>query len=143
MRKLKLIQKFAALVLAFLILTSTTGLAVDAHYCKTNLVSISVWGKAKPCAQAAMQEETNDYSTTTKTPQVSKKSCCSSKNAFNKTDITTDIRLLEKSIEANPVITYFTGFTVHNLPAINCLAIRPQPHIMDKDFSVAYQNFRL
>lgn len=145
MKKLKLIKKSFAILLALLTLTSTTGLAIDAHYCKDNLASISIWGKAKSCIQTPIQEKIDNCKNDYKNQQVSKKSCCSSKNFFSKVEITTDFSSSQTSKE----IQYTPAFSSSTL-IINTLDIPSfssifhfKPPLLDKDFSVSYQNFRI
>lgn len=145
MRKLKLIKKSFALLLALLTLTSTTGLAIDAHYCKDKLASISVWGKAKSCTQAPIQEELEHSKTHSNNQQVSKRNCCSSKNSFSKAEITTDFSSSQTSKEIQYALSFNSSVLIINTfdksSFTNIFHLQPPP--IDKDLSVIYQNFRI
>ncbi len=49
MMKYSALHKIFALSLAFILLFSSTGMAMDMHYCNGNLKSISLFGTAKSC----------------------------------------------------------------------------------------------
>ena len=56
MNSLRSIYRFTALVLAFLMFFTSTGFAVDMHYCQGKLKSISFLGKAKTCHEIASKD---------------------------------------------------------------------------------------
>lgn len=132
-------------MLALLTLTSTTGLAIDAHYCKDKLASISVWGKAKTCTETPIQEKLENSKTCSNNQQVSKRNCCSSKSSFNKAEITTDFSLSQTSKEIQCVLSFSSSIltiNIFNAPSLSNTC-HLKPPLIDKDFSVVYQNFRI
>ena len=132
-------------MLALLTLTSTTGLAIDAHYCKDKLASISVWGKAKSCTQAPIQEELEHSKTHSNNQQVSKRKCCSSKSSFNKAEVTTDFSSFQSLKEIQFAFSFSSNVLIIN--TFNTSSFTSnfllKPPLINKDFSVVYQNFRI
>lgn len=121
---------------AFLLITST-GIELNAHYCKAKLVSINVWSKAKSCSQSPEKDNIQGHS-------VSKQNCCGSKTVFNKANIESETLTVSLqspleyfTINTSNSITYNGNFTVvskkgkhHYLPPKNSR-------------SVLFQNFRI
>ena len=85
-------QRIVALTLAFLMLMTSVSFAVDMHYCKGELKSVSLFGKAKTCHEKAvkqdkstcphqqkMQEQAND-------DKMDKNDCCENKTTIIQAD---------------------------------------------------------
>ena len=60
---IKSLHKSIALILAFILLISSSGLSIDAHFCSGKVKRINFYGKAKTCKEVALNS----------------KSCCSKK----------------------------------------------------------------
>lgn len=50
--------RLIALILALLMFTTSIGFSVDLHYCKDQLKSISIFGKAKQCSDLSVKKQT-------------------------------------------------------------------------------------
>lgn len=140
---LHFIKKGIALLLVLLVLTSSSGLAIDAHYCKEKLANIAVWGSAKSCIQTPAQEKISDYSNHTGSSKITKKSCCGSKKGFDKTEFTTDFPS-QKIIKHS--LNYYQGNSLKNdVKEIKTFSTNAsfKPPRFDKDILVIYQNFRI
>jgi hypothetical protein len=62
MRKQRNILRFTAILLAFLIGFSSTGYAIDLHYCQGHLKTFSFFGKAKNCHELKKKNPTCHHS---------------------------------------------------------------------------------
>lgn len=142
MKFLQAIKKALAILLAVFLLITSTGIELNAHYCKTKLVSINIWNEAKSCSQST--ETIGNQSSSNTETNISKQNCCGSKTVFNKANIeseTLTVSLQSPSeyftINTSNSITYSGTFTVvskkekyHYLPPKNSR-------------SVLFQNFRI
>ena len=132
-------------MLVLLTLTSSTGLAIDAHYCKDKLASISVWGKAKTCTQTPVQEKLKNNKNCSGHQQVSKRNCCSSKSSFNKAEVTIDFSSSQTLKEIQFALSFSSNVLIIN--TFNTSSFTSnfllKPPLINKDFSVVYQNFRI
>lgn len=85
-------QRIIALTLALLMLMTSVSFAVDMHYCKGELKSVSLFGKAKTCHEKAveqdkptcphhqkMQQQSND-------DEMDKNNCCENKTTIIQAD---------------------------------------------------------
>ncbi|WKN44801.1 HYC_CC_PP family protein [Tunicatimonas pelagia] len=72
MNKLARSYRFIATVLALLILISSVGFSVNMHFCMGELVSVSLFGEAEPCAMAASEPSCH----ASDTAKISKMDCC-------------------------------------------------------------------
>ena len=84
------IIRTTALMLAFLMLATSSGLSIDFHFCKGTLKSFNAFGKAQPCHVAKMQEQhctkgKSCCSKHKKAPVVVKKTACTKGCCKNKT----------------------------------------------------------
>lgn len=85
-------QRIIALTLAFLMLITSTTFAVDMHYCKGKLKSVSLLGKAKTCHEKAGKEGKSicpyhqKIAQDTDSNKITKKDCCENKTTVVKSD---------------------------------------------------------
>jgi hypothetical protein len=47
-----MLKKFSHIILVFLLLAATTGMAVSKHYCSSFLISTSYYSKSEPCCES-------------------------------------------------------------------------------------------
>jgi len=85
MQKSKL-NRITSLLMAFLMLVSSTGFSIDLHYCQGNLKSFSLLGEAKSCHEMAKAKHCSKMKKACHAPKATKeadddckKDCCSNK----------------------------------------------------------------
>lgn len=132
------IKKFFASLLAFFLLATSTGVEINAHYCKTKLVSLNLWGEAVSCLQGADQENSNNTDNS-----ISKQNCCGSKTVFSKADIESEI----VSIDFEPLLYgSFQSVCNYSLIITNILpheaAYSKSPPLKNSKV-ILYQNYRI
>lgn len=90
-------RKLVNILLVFLLLFSTAGVAISKHYCGELLQSISVNGPAKSCCES--QEMTEG--------------CCSEEVSFDKAD-ELQLSQLNLNLSFSPYILYYTASSLFN-----------------------------
>ena len=72
--------------MAFLIMGSSSGLAIDVHYCQGTLKSLSFWGHAKNCHELAQSSHCKHKQSEMLCDLSDKKDCCKNEKDFIKLD---------------------------------------------------------
>lgn len=145
-----------ALMMAFLLLVSTSGITMDMHFCGDHLQRVNLLGKAKTCAEkaAAMKACCNKvqstcHKSTTKSSCSSKSShdgCC--KNESIKLNLDTDLALSNvvlSDLNVPFVLSYvhvFCGFNP-NISKDNIPHFNYTPPLLSRDIPILTQSFLL
>lgn len=75
---LLMLPRLLHIALIIVLLASTTGVAVDTHFCMGQLVDLQLFGKAKACGMAEVIDAPVSK------PGLSRKSCCDDRSSFYK-----------------------------------------------------------
>ena len=85
-------QRIIALTLALLMLLTAVSFAVDMHYCKGELKSVSLFGKAKTCHEKAVEQNKptcphhQKMAQSSDDDKVTKNDCCENKTTIIQAD---------------------------------------------------------
>lgn len=142
------IHKVLALLLASLILVTSTGISMDMHFCQNQIKSISLIGEANACHEKpSLPPCHQSTSTTNKTGfDVHHDDCChNSKVVIEKTSTHAlpHSTLLSKDVSYDFVIAFISIF-VHKAPVENRQQkawLFPKPPLISTNFQILYQTF--
>lgn len=154
MNKISYTYRFIALTLAFLMLFTSVGFAVDMHYCQGKLKSVSFFGKAKTC------HEMSDTASMKNCPHhqkimeqkegcsIDKKDCCSNKTVYFQSDqdqqVQTSDFVVSKQLQQF-VIAYVAAFFTNDFSiesdAVSFVLYKPP--LISRDIYVLVQSFLL
>lgn len=81
-----MIKKSLHIILAFLLLISTSGFSISTHFCQKQLQDLQFFCQAKTCGELQSQKE-SCHKTSSEQPQACKKGCCESKSDFYQLDL--------------------------------------------------------
>jgi hypothetical protein len=81
-----LIKKSLHIILAFLLLISTTGFSISTHFCQNQLQDLQLFCQAKTCSELRTQKE-SCHNIADEQPQSCKKGCCESNSDFYQLDL--------------------------------------------------------
>ena len=81
-----MIKKSLHIILAFLLLISTSGFSISTHFCQNQLQDLQLFCQAKTCGELQAQKE-SCHKTSSKQPKACKKGCCESKSDFYQLDL--------------------------------------------------------
>lgn len=140
-----------SLIMALVILMSSTGLSIDLHYCQTNLKSYNFFGKAKSChSQQAIHyshskqihkacHKTNDTKNT-------HKNCCENKKiTVPSVDNLQKVSTVEFLDQQQHYVLAFRNYYYIDEYLEPCNQIVPYlnyiPPLLDKDIPVFVQSF--
>ncbi len=148
-------NRIKAGLLAILMFLTSTGFAVDFHYCQGQLKNLSLWGKAKTCQEMASgshchkKEKKSCHSTPTQSSCHAEKSdhkgCCENELAFIQMDA--DYGISEYVHFNAPTITFVSAFiSTFYLDFLESEILIPdhtyyKPPIPDRDIIVLIQSF--
>jgi hypothetical protein len=142
-----------ALLLAGLMLLSTLNLFIDAHYCKGELKSVALFGKAKSC-HAPAREKSKQKICPNHPPQqqessFEKRNCCQNKSFHIDADIDEQVQIQNVMPEWNQeqlilafVQTFFTtdvSLALHDAPVFE----RYKPPLIARDIHVLFETYIL
>ena len=147
--------RIIALMMAFLMLFTSTSFAMDMHYCGGELKSVSFFGKAKTCHDLAAEFEKSTKSCPHHKKMVTKnegcsedKDCCSNKTVilqFEQDQKTQYVHYVVNKELKQFVIAYVSAFLSDRYDnkghAANYILYRPP--IIQEDIQVLYQTFLL
>lgn len=155
MQKYEARHNILAIFMAFLMLLTSAGIAVDMHYCKGELKSFSVLGKAKSCHQVAQAKQScSQHSHHQQTPAIAKKTCtkeleqkgcCSNKTVVLQVDQDQEFNSI--SIELNKAQECFLiAYVSSLLPTSNISTDAPsyrtyKPPLITRDHPVLFEQF--
>lgn len=152
MPKMHFAYRITALILAALILTSSVSFAVDMHFCKGELKSISFWGKAPSCHERAAAKITCPHHRKLMAEKgeaaLEKSNCCNNHTVQVEADHERQTQTATE-LELNPSLQYFLfayavsllpaeGFTDSPAPYLNY-----RPPLIARDIPVLTQSFLL
>lgn len=145
--------RIVALLMALLMLVSSTGFSIDLHYCQGNLKSFSLFGTAKSCHDKADTKHCKRKEMTCKAEKIEQvkdnchKNCCSNKKIEIDADDTQKITAQKLS---KPQIQFISLFIEHFVLALNKTRFpNDSPHqnyippLLNKDIPVLIQSFLL
>jgi len=139
------VYRIIALVLAFLVLATSAGLAVDTHYCQGHLKTFSVFGQARGCSDMEeMAPSCTRQHENTCGERMGNRKCCENRLQYFQPD-QNQFSQISNSISANPVIPVAAVVSVskweyhHDTPAF----FRYKPPLIQRDIPVLMQVFRL
>ncbi len=153
MAKSKL-HRMISLMIAALLLLSSTGFSIDLHFCKGHLKSFSLIGKAKSCHTISnknhcsrKQKACHVNSTKKSSTENCKKDCCTNKTfKVEPADDFQKIPLSKLTLSQTPFISYVINtFLIQNddlykfiIPHLNHI-----PPLLDRDIPLLIQSFLL
>ena len=129
-------------MMAFLMMTASTGFSMDVHYCAGKMKRASVFGKAMTCAE--VEAGKIKCGKPAKSCSKEQEGCCDNTSFIIDFDfdsaeaasaITTDV---QKQLVAYSTKSLRTSWSLHNLTPL--FLYRPPPLIAD--LRVVYQSFR-
>jgi len=154
MNKLQYTYRKVALILAFLMFSSTVGLSVDLHLCQDKIKSFSLFGKAKNCYELVSHNTTKNCLHREKPSDplngcsIDKKNCCSN-GAFQFKSYSNQ-HFCNSSIVINEKITQFVIAFIDTFYFSNNLVERfsnhfvlYKPPLKPRDTLVLFQTFLL
>ena len=141
-----------ALLMALLLLASSVSFAVDMHFCKGELKSISFWGKAPSCHEQAAAKVSCPHHRKMMAEKgeaaLEKSNCCNNRTVQVEADHERQTQTAME-LELNPSLQYFLmAYTVSLLPAediARTLApyLNYKPPLIPRDIPVLNQSFLL
>ena len=143
-------NRIAAISMALLILLSSTGFAMDAHYCQDQFKGISFFGNSESCND---QPETSPCRKTKKScqhqedglSQTEKDACCQNESiVLEKSDMDATIPQLAtiQDIQLNFVAAFVAVYIFNNHVDADFQPFEPyKPPLPDRDVQVLYQSF--
>ena len=154
MKSISNTYRFITLTLAFLMLTTSVGFAVDMHYCQGQLKSVSFFGRAKTCHETADAIPTKKCSHHQKMMEqkegcsMDKKDCCQNITLHFQSDqdrqVQTSDFMISKQLQQF-VIVYAAGFFTNDF-SIECDAAsfnHYKPPLLLRNIPVLIQSFLL
>jgi hypothetical protein len=152
MPKTHFAYRIAALILAALILTSSVSFAVDMHFCKGQLKSISFWGKAPSCHEQAAAKITCPHHRKMMLEKgeaaLEKSNCCDNHTVQVEADHERQTQTAAE-LELNSSLQYFLIAYTHSLLPAEDIARTPAPYLnykpplIPRDIPVLTQSFLL
>ncbi len=160
--KIRKIAKITSLLMAFMLLLSSTGFSIDLHFCQGNLKSFSLFGTAASCHAKAeknhCQKTCSKLASGSSTchsakPKMAKaedseKNCCSNKSMKVAPDMDTQKAVSEQLTETN--ISFLSAFVAvfyadQTLDLANLIIphLNYIPPLLDQDIPVLIQSFLL
>jgi hypothetical protein len=127
---MKLFRNTAAILMAFLMLFSTSAFAVSMHYCGKTLVDYSFLQEAKSCGMEKMTSKKNLPATC----NIQKKSCCTDKKIVkNQTEVkeTSKLQIHQQVFVAALFYTYTQLFKEELVLPISPQNYYPPPLVCD------------
>lgn len=146
--------RLLAFGLACLMLASSLNISIDMHYCKGELKSIALFGKAKSCHEPAknkkicphhqkLQKEGNEEA-------LAKKDCCKNRGLHINADIDEQVKVQELSAESRIslqfAVAFLNAFGAENAfkPATKLPVFeRYKPPLISRDIPVLNESFLL
>lgn len=139
--------RLIALSLAFLMLTTSVGFAVDMHFCQGQVQSFNFFGKAATCQEIGEVVAMKDC-THPKEASVQQKDCCSNKTFLFQSDQNQQVQTADYVVSQQVqqfVIAYLTVFFINDFSIENeaiPFNLYEPPNIA-KDIPVLIQSFLL
>lgn len=114
--KLKKSYRVTALILAFLMFFTSIGYSIDFHYCKGDLKSFSLFGKAASCHT---QKKSCPNHTNTQLSPEKEKDCCSNEkleidNLDVDYDISSTIDFNDLQVKSKVIFAFVHNYIEHN-----------------------------
>ena len=141
-----LVRKTIHILLAFLVISSSSGLVVNQHYCFDDLVSVAYFLPANSCIPAQKKEPSGSHSQQVPQKKIDRKSCCSNQTDLLKVAQEQQGQFFELQVHVEKVVhpfllgTLSMGFPI---PATdNIYYVNYRPPLLAKDISVHLQVFR-
>ena len=162
MIKIRKIAKITSLLMAFMLLLSSTGFSIDLHFCQGNIKSFSLFGTAKSCHAKAEKSHCQKASlkvdsgkttchsvkSTLEKADDCERDCCSNESIVVSPDMDTQKVLSKQLTETNIsfisafVAVFYAGQTLDLakdiIPHLNYI-----PPLLDQDIPVLIQSFLL
>lgn len=152
----KLSYRPIALLMAFLMFSSSIGFSMDFHFCGNELKTFSFFGDADVCEKMLVKQENESTHACCKAKEKATKSCHNNKlskgdcchnesivftisGEFESSD--TPLELVQHSIVAVPVLFPNLDLFKTSSNQIDCAFYHPPP--LTKDISILHQVFRI
>ena len=153
MKKSKL-HRITSLLMAFLMLVSSTGFSIDLHYCQGNLKSFSFLGTAKSCHDIAQSKHCSKMKKSCHAPKTAletdgecQKDCCSNKKIeVSPDDENQKIQIENFSLKQIKFVTAFVKAFVlpqTDLSQIIVPHLKYKPPLLNRDIPILVQSFLL
>lgn len=134
----QLLTKISAILMAFVVLSSTMSFTFSEHYCGTQLVDVGLFSKAEACGMEL------EKPTGSKDCELQKNNCCKDevKQFTGQHELNTNISTLNFEQQvfvasfAYAYLNLFEGLAVNIIPYKNYT-----PPLVDKEINVLYQVF--
>lgn len=150
MEWIKFFRNQKALIVSVLLMSfvvTTTGVNIDAHFCRGKLKSIALFKKAKTCSKKK-EDKVVDFSNDSSN-RLHKKSCCGYGNVYAKQILETksDFSVIHLGVNNNALLS-FNQFFEKRLGVVNdCLIagikIKPPDYVfISVSRTILYQIFR-
>ena len=145
----KISYRISAILMAMLMLISSTGFSMDIHYCQNKLAGISFFGKADCCAKAAKTKPCHSQQTkaTTGVCKAEKDGCCRNESIIIKKadfDATSAQYVAVHNIQFDFIavpVSFALNLTDYNVQLDVLPFDQYKPPLPDRDFQVLYQIF--
>jgi hypothetical protein len=148
------IDRLTALVMALLMFVTSTGFAIDMHYCNGELKSFSLFGKAKSCHELQKDKKIDcphhkALAAKAAKQELNKKDCCSNKTVFVQVEQDQQVQGVEMVVSKQLkqfVIAYVHVILLHNFnnhkEVIPAFAFYDPPNLRT-DIPILHQSFLL
>lgn len=141
-----------ALIMAILLFTSSVSFAVDMHFCKGELKSISFWGKAPSCHEQAAAKISCPHHRKIMAEKgeaaLKKSNCCDNHTVQVEADHERQTQAAVE-LELNPTLQYFliaytaSLFTTEDIARMPVPYLNYKPPLIPRDIPVLTQSFLL
>lgn len=141
-----MIKKSLHIILAILLLISTSGFSISTHFCQNQLQDLQFFCQAKTCSEILAKKE-SCHQTSTKQIKSCKKGCCESKSDFYQLDLdqqTTHSSF--KTLNTNALLAILTTFFNLDIPSVDKKStdyLNYKPPLIVCDYSAELQTFLL
>ena len=141
-----MIKKSLHIILAFLLLISTSGFSISTHFCQNQLQDLQFFCQAKTCGELQVEKE-SCHKSSSEEPKPCKKGCCESKSDFYQLDLdqqTTPTTF--KSLNINTLTAILLTFFNIELPSVDKKSIdylNYKPPLLICDYTAELQTFLL
>ncbi|MEM8526712.1 MAG: hypothetical protein AAGG68_18880, partial [Bacteroidota bacterium] len=135
------IYQITAVLLAFLMLVTSLSLALDIHYCKGKIKSLSIFGKAKSCHE---QKAIHTCPFHAKMQQQEDSNCCDNETTFVQADIDKVVSSVELADLQQLAIAFVQVFCPEVSPERQIIIFEHyKPPLIAQDISLLVQSFLL
>ena len=133
------------MLMAMMVLLSSTGFAMDIHYCQNQLKSINLAGKAKTCHEKVVKPNCHKKENSSEQSSIDKKNCCHNESiVVEKTDLKlTNLQIFSTdNISVDFIVAFTITFLFQNDVSFDVQKLQLyQPPLPNRDHVVLYQSF--